>query len=73
MLRSIYLLSFLLLQSLFAAPFVGQNRASKSLLHIAQGFPASCSFSTNKTFEGQLKQSKPFSYRRFSWLTLLYL
>lgn len=24
----------------------------------------------NKTFEGQLKQSKPFSYRRFSWLTL---
>ena len=23
--------------------FVGQNRASKSLLHIAQGFPASCS------------------------------
>ena len=37
------------------------------------GFSASCSFSTNKTFEGQLKQSKPFSYRRFSWLTLLYL
>ena len=34
------------------------------------GFSASCSFSTNKTFEGQLKQSKPFSYRRFSWLTL---
>ena len=31
------------------------------------------SFSTNKTFEGQLKPSKPFSYRRFSWLTLLYL
>ena len=23
-----------------------------------------------KTFEGQLKPSKPFSYRRFSWLTL---
>ena len=37
------------------------------------GFSASCSFSTNKTFEGQLKPSKPFSYRRFSWLTLLYL
>ena len=34
------------------------------------GFSASCSFSTNKTFEGQLKPSKPFSYRRFSWLTL---
>lgn len=34
------------------------------------GFSASCSFSTNKTFEGQLKLSKPFSYRRFSWLTL---
>ena len=32
----------------------------------------SCSFSTNKTFEGQLKPSKPFSYRRFSWLTLLF-
>ena len=50
--------------------FVGQNRASKSLLHITPGFSASCSFSTNKTFEGQLKPSKPFSYRRFSWLTL---
>ena len=37
------------------------------------GFSASRSFSTNKTFEGQLKPSKPFSYRRFSWLTLLYL
>ena len=37
------------------------------------GFSASCSFSTNKTFEGQLKPSKPFSYRKFSWLTLLYL
>ena len=34
------------------------------------GFSASCSFSANKTFEGQLKPSKPFSYRRFSWLTL---
>ena len=34
------------------------------------GFSASCSFSTNKIFEGQLKPSKPFSYRRFSWLTL---
>ena len=37
------------------------------------GFSASCSFSTNKTFEGQLKPSKPFCYRRFSWLPLLYL
>ena len=37
------------------------------------GFSASCSFSTNKTFEGQLKPSKPFSYRRFSCLTLLSL
>ena len=34
------------------------------------GFPTSCSFSTNKTFEGQLNPSKPFSYRRFSWLIL---
>ena len=34
------------------------------------GFSASCSFSTNKTFEGQLKPSKPFCYRRFSWLPL---
>ena len=25
---------------------------------------------TDKTFEGQLKPSKPFNYRRFSWLTL---
>ena len=50
--------------------FVGQNRASKSLLHITPGFPASCSCLTNKTFEGQLKPSKPFSYRSFSWLAL---
>ena len=51
--------------------FCGSKQSfPKSLLHITPGFPASCSFSTNKTFEGQLKPSKPFSYRRFSWLTL---
>ena len=50
--------------------FVGQNRASKSLLHITPDFPYLAVFSTNKTFEGQLKPSKPFSYRSFSWLTL---
>jgi len=38
-----------------------------------QDFPLLAVFSTNKTFEGQLKPSKPFSYRSFSWLTLLYL
>ena len=35
--------------------FVGQNRASKSLLHITPDFPYLAVFSTNKTFEGQLK------------------
>ena len=50
--------------------FVGQNRASKSLLHITPDFPYLAVFSTNKTFEGQLKPWKPFSYRSFSWLTL---
>ena len=50
--------------------FVGQNRASKSLLHITPRIIRFLQFSTNKTFEGQLKPSKPFSYRSFSWLTL---
>ena len=50
--------------------FVGQNRAFQSLLHITPMVLRFLQFSTNKTFEGQLKPSKPFSYRSFSWLTL---
>ena len=59
---------------LFVAPFCGLKQSfPKSLLHITPDFPYLAVFSTNKTFEGQLKPSKPFSYRSFSWLTLLYL
>ena len=52
--------------------FVGQNRASKSLIHITPRVLRFLLFSTNKIFEGQLKPSKPVSYRSFSWLTLLF-
>lgn len=56
---------------LFVAPFCGSKQSfPKSLLHITPDFPYLAVFSTNKTFEGQLKPSKPFSYRRFSWLSL---
>ena len=51
--------------------FCGSKQSfQKPPTYSPQDFPLLAVFSTNKTFEGQLKPSKPFSYRSFSWLTL---